>query len=311
MFGSVPPRRRGSKALSGGQRLIVASPLIGLVILNAWNFPYATDEPAHRNEELDAFYAIAYEENAATAANYARATQVARKAINLKERVETFVRDYDLHDRKVLDVGSGDGYLQNVVSDYTGLDISNTAARYYHKPFVHGTATAMPFDDNTFDAIWTIWVLEHIPNPEAALAEMRRVVKSGGLLYLHPAWDCVPWAADGYDVRPYSDFGLAGKIIKASIPIRRHPALWVIRTLPTRILRAFAWLLGPTRLHYRRLEPNYGQHWQFDSDAVASIDAAETAMWYQSRGDRCENCESGWRWVLTPNQPLIIRVNKS
>ena len=198
-----PPRRpRSSKGFSRGERLIVSSPLIVLVLLNAWYFLYATDDPVDRNEELAAFYGMAYEENAATAAAYAQATRRAREAVNLKNRVETFIRDYDLQDRKVLDVGSGDGYLQDLVADYTGLDIAKTAARYYHKPFVHGTATAMPFEHNTFDAIWTIWVLEHIPNPEAALAEMRRVVKPGGLLYLHPAWNCVPWAANGYEVTP-------------------------------------------------------------------------------------------------------------
>ena len=237
--------------------------------------------------------------------------QRVREGVHLKNRVETFVHDYHLHDRKVLDVGSGDGYLQDVVADYTGLDISKTAARHYHKPFVHGTATAMPFENNTFDVIWTIWVLEHIPNPEAALAEMRRVVKSGGLLYLSPAWNCVPWAAKGYDVRPYSDFGLGGKIIKASVPVQRQLGFWFITTMPNRIVRTLAWPLGPTRLHYRRLEPNYEQYWQSDSDAVASIDGAEAAMWYQSRGDTCENCEIGWRWPFTSVMPLIIRVNKN
>src|SRR5262245_45610247 len=54
-----------------------------------------------------------------------------------------------------------------------------TAARHYHKRFVHGTATAMPFEENTFDAIWTVWVLEHIPNPETALSEMRRGSNQG------------------------------------------------------------------------------------------------------------------------------------
>ena len=38
-----------------------------------------------------------------------------------------------------------------------------------------------------------------------------------GYVYLNPAWACVPWAADGYEARPYSDFGITGKLIKASI----------------------------------------------------------------------------------------------
>ncbi len=138
----------------------------------------------------------------------------------------------------MLDVGSGLGYLQDAVANYTGLDISAAVAKHYHKRFVHGTATAMPFADNTFDAAWSIWVLEHIPNPEAALSEIRRVVKPGGLLYLQPAWDCKPWAAQGYEVRPYSDFGIGGKLIKASIPLRQSEAFWVASAVPNRLLRA-------------------------------------------------------------------------
>lgn len=116
--------------------------------------------------------------------------------------VTRFVKVHSLENKRILDVGAGRGYLQDVVHDYTGLDISPTVQRFYHKPFVLASATAMPFKDGEFDALWTIWVLEHIPNPESALHEMRRVVKPGGLLLLAPAWFCPTWAAEGYPVRP-------------------------------------------------------------------------------------------------------------
>ena len=97
-------------------------------------------------------------------------------------------------DKKVLDIGAGRGYLQDVVIDYTGLDISPTAKRFFHKRFVHGSATLMPLNTNEFDGVWTIWVMEHVPNPQAALLEMRRVTKDGGYIFLAPQWDCTPWA---------------------------------------------------------------------------------------------------------------------
>ena len=107
--------------------------------------------------------------------------------VEIKAQVQGFVDQYHLPDTaSVLDVGSGNGYLQDFVVNYTGLDISAAVAKHYHKPFVHGTATAMPFADNTFHAAWSIFVLEHIPNPEAALVEIRRVVKPGGLLFRAP-----------------------------------------------------------------------------------------------------------------------------
>ena len=78
----------------------------------------------------------------------------------------------------------------------------------------------MPFTDGDFDAIMSVWTLEHIPNPELALLEMRRVVKDGGYLILAPAWDCNEFAAHGYGVRPFSDFGWAGIVGKAYAMVR-------------------------------------------------------------------------------------------
>jgi SAM-dependent methyltransferase len=42
----------------------------------------------------------------------------------------------------------------------------------------------LPFDDASFDLIWSSEVIEHLENPEFALAELRRVTKPGGLLVL-------------------------------------------------------------------------------------------------------------------------------
>src|SRR5687767_1602463 len=242
-----------------------------------------------------------------------KGTQRARDAVDarapnyIQAKVAQFVRDHRLEKARVLDVGSGTGYLQDVVQDYTGIDISRSAARYYHKRFVAGTATAMPFSDHEFDAAWSIWVLEHIPNPEAALLEIRRVVKPGGLLYMLPAWDCTPFAALGHEVRPYEDFGFRDRLVKASIPVRTLPEFWFITAVPSRLIRSMAAVWGPTQLHYTRLTPNYQEYWQADSDAVNSLDRAEMMMWFETRGDTCLNCEQGWDRFLQTEGPLIIR----
>jgi SAM-dependent methyltransferase len=288
---------------------IAAVPIVLWCALIAWQFPYATDDPVRREDEVAAFYQLAYSPSIVKDTQLAKDAANAKIVFNVAGGVEQFVRMFHLERAKVLDVGSGTGYLQDVVDDYTGFDIAKTVAHHYHKPFVAGTAVAMPFNDDVFDVAWSIWVLEHIPNPEAALREIRRVVKSGGYLYLQPAWDCKPWAAQGYEARPYSDFSLSGKIIKSSIPIRQDYSFWFLSTVPARLIRSFA--TAPTRLHYRRLSPNYAEYWQADSDAVNALDSVEMAQWFESRGDTCLNClPRRWR-IFQADMPLIIRVNKS
>jgi SAM-dependent methyltransferase len=225
--------------------------------------------------------------------------------------VQSFVDRYDLKRRPVLEIGSGRGYLQDLADNYTGLDISPTVGRFYHKKFVLGSATAMPFGDSTFDGAWSIWVFEHIPNPEQALSELRRVMRDRGVILLFPAWSSNSWAADGYAVRPYSDFNLGGKLIKASVPVRSSLPFRLATRVPARIIRDTASWFGPTRLHYRRLTPNYKEYWQPDSDAVNSLDRHEVMLWFRSRGDKCLNCEGFAGSILMKSDPLIIQIHKS
>jgi ubiquinone/menaquinone biosynthesis C-methylase UbiE len=45
-----------------------------------------------------------------------------------------------------------------------------------------GSAHDLPFDDNTFDVVYFITVLQEIPEPLLALREAQRVLKPGGKL---------------------------------------------------------------------------------------------------------------------------------
>lgn len=282
--------------------LCVLVVLVGWVAIVLWHFPWATDSPTTRESEMQAFYTMAYAPTVDPVYKptaLTKAASMASETYHIRDRVAQFVADNKLEHARTLEVGSGAGYLQDVVVDYTGFDIAPTAARFYHKPFVAGTATAMPFRDSEFDALWSIWVLEHISNPETALNEIRRVVKPGGLIYLLPAWNCVPWAADGYEARPYSDFGLYGKLVKASILIRGNRLFRAAYILPIRLIRSFAG--SPTHLHYRRLTPNFREYWQANSDAVVSLDRTEVARWFTSRGDEILDATT---WALG------IRVRK-
>lgn len=277
----------------------------------ALNFPYSHDRPLTHQEVDNAkkHFQKIYENSMARA----QAVQVARKPNDeeaaIIASVRAFAEKYNLLDKAVLDIGSGSGYLQDVVENYTGLDIASNAAPLYRKKFVVGSATAMPFPDNSFDGAWSVWVLEHVPNPEQALAESRRVLKNGGVIFLMPAWNCASWLAPGYPVRPYSDLDYKGKLIKASIPLQRSAVFRSIMHLPARATRHLALMFGPTTLRYTELTPNFEKYWMQDSDAINSIDSHEALLWFTSRGDECLNCQ-GSRLFFPVERPLIIRIRK-
>lgn len=42
----------------------------------------------------------------------------------------------------------------------------------------------LPFDDGSFDTVLSCGVLEHVEDPEGSLAEIRRVLRSGGTFYV-------------------------------------------------------------------------------------------------------------------------------
>ena len=213
-------------------------------------------------------------------------------ASGIEQRDETeallkFIETYDLQNKKVLEIGCGRGAFQHLVDDYVGIDLAASVASFLIKPFVAGLAEEIPFADRSFDAIWSIAVLEHGLHPERALQEIVRVLKPRGVAYLAPAWHCRSWAAEGYQVRPWSDFGLKGKIIKFSVPFR--DVLWfrAACTMPVRMMREalFQWKRKrPMTFRYRKLKANYETFWTSDSDACNAMDPHEMLLWFLSRG---------------------------
>jgi len=98
----------------------------------------------------------------------------------------------------VIDFGCGYGYLGLVLmpllpngSSYTGVDISeeliNKGKEIFEKlPFNHkfilSSANNVPEKDDTFDIAICNSVLMHIPEPDAVLAEMKRITKNDGMI---------------------------------------------------------------------------------------------------------------------------------
>jgi SAM-dependent methyltransferase len=100
-----------------------------------------------------------------------------------------------------LDIGCGSGAFTELIvarcapADVQGLDPSEAQIAYARKrpgahlaQFRQGDAQALPFADDAFDAAAMALVTNFIPDPAKAIAEMARVVRSGGWVGTY-MWD--------------------------------------------------------------------------------------------------------------------------
>jgi SAM-dependent methyltransferase len=103
-------------------------------------------------------------------------------------------RDFGQSSRfdQVLEVGAGTGihldYVQHgfdryVVTDISAKMLAKAEERHAGRAnlaFQVADATALPFEDNSFDRLVSVYNLEHLPQPHRVLEEWKRVVRPGG-----------------------------------------------------------------------------------------------------------------------------------
>ena len=93
--------------------------------------------------------------------------------------------------RDVFEAGCGTGLLLReaamVARNAVGLDLSRgmlTPARQRGLKVVQGSLTAVPLPSASFDLVYSMKVLAHVPPIQMALAELSRLVRPGGHLLL-------------------------------------------------------------------------------------------------------------------------------
>ncbi len=107
----------------------------------------------------------------------------------------------DLHDRVVLDLGCGKGRvarlaLEQGARETVGVDVSEAMLKAAAASlpassvrWVRADGRALPFEGASFDVVVCALMMGHVDDLEAALSEIARVLRPGGLLLLsdfHP-----------------------------------------------------------------------------------------------------------------------------
>jgi ubiquinone/menaquinone biosynthesis C-methylase UbiE len=99
-----------------------------------------------------------------------------------------------LHGRRVLEIGFGAGFdaysFVKGGANYSGVDItpenaerarSHLALSGFSADFRHASAEALPFDDESFEVVFSNGVLHHLADPEVGFAEAARVLRPDGV----------------------------------------------------------------------------------------------------------------------------------
>lgn len=105
--------------------------------------------------------------------------------------VQAILADVVGADSACLEVGCGPGstvgtWAASCAESYVGVDVSQPAVEKARglglDARVIEDATALPFEDGSFDVVFCLEVLEHLFDPASALTEMKRVLRAGASL---------------------------------------------------------------------------------------------------------------------------------
>lgn len=104
----------------------------------------------------------------------------------------------DLRPASLLDIGCGRGFLLHQLAEagltgLTGVDVFDDVASDLFAYARGDVTTRLPFDDASFECVVAGEIIEHVPDPDSFLREIRRVLVPGGTLIVSTP-NMVSWA---------------------------------------------------------------------------------------------------------------------
>jgi glycosyltransferase involved in cell wall biosynthesis/ubiquinone/menaquinone biosynthesis C-methylase UbiE len=136
----------------------------------------------------------------------------------------TDLAQFAQHGARVTDIDLSSGHLT--------LAKENFAVRGLQGRFIQRDAESLPFDDHTFDLVYSNGVLHHTPNTQAAIQEIGRVLRPGGrvivMMYAENSlhyWRTIFWTMGLREgqLRRYSMGELMSRVVERSENASAHP----------------------------------------------------------------------------------------
>ncbi len=124
-----------------------------------------------------------------------RVTEQAQPIAEALRLIESLIPPDSIRDRDVLDAGCGAGdysaaFLRAGARTVTGFDVSTGSLRLAHHQspagrFMQASLSELPYPTASFDILWSWGVLHYVPDSQAALREIVRVLRPGGIAVIH------------------------------------------------------------------------------------------------------------------------------
>lgn len=216
-----------------------------------------------------------------------------------RRRLEWVHNLIDLRDKRVLEIGCGNGFeswsaATNFGADAVGVDVT----RYPHWDELRGPKLDLrmvdlsqenPFEPRSFDRIMSFTVWEHVAHPYALLEQAYELLRPGGLMFLRVNLFAGPQASHRYrDIYfPWPHLLFTDEVVREWDVRHGRPPIghyWINR-LTWRHYEAYFALLGFTLRHvkydrvhidepfYKRFEHVLGQYprWDLETDYFTAV----------------------------------------
>ncbi len=180
-------------------------------------------------------------------------------------------------DLKILNIGAATGYSSELLQQFgtvTSIEFDQDCYEFTRDvvkiPIQLGSILGLDFSNNTFDLVCAFDVIEHVEDDLLAVSEMRRVAKTGGVLFVSVPALMLLWSEHdvvNHHFRRYSSKILRGLFSEHDTPIfHSYFNFWLF--FPIAIIRVISRLF--TKKHLAKPEDTQSDFDNFKNGGVVN-----------------------------------------